>query len=123
MKRSSASCSQYQSEDRLVRLRKRASLVRISSSACLRCTNWPIWLPMMPIACSSPSSRWRTSRLLKPSTPMVRPSAITGNTNAPCMPVARLSCGCALRASWNTSETQSGCAVCNTRPESPSPGR
>src|SRR5258705_10308259 len=60
-----SSCSQYQSEESSVRLRKRASLSRSTSSASLRCRNWPIWAPITWIACrrDRKSTRLNSSHL------------------------------------------------------------
>ncbi len=75
------------SSDASMAVRKRRS----SSSCCLPCRNWPIWLPITLIACISRSSGSRTSRLLKASTPIVLPSDMTGKTNAPRIPMPRAS--------------------------------
>ena len=54
--RCSASVSQKKSDDIWVRLRKRASLSRSDSSACLPRRNWPIWLPTLDYEYEAPST-------------------------------------------------------------------
>ena len=122
VKRKFSSCSQYQSEESSVRLRKRSSLSRSTSSACLRCTNCPICAPITWIACIRCSSGSRISLLLKARTPIVFPPEFTGNTNAPCIPASMAIACCHTRASRVTSATHKGSPDCQTFPASPTPG-
>src|SRR5205814_1303708 len=69
-----------------VRLRKRASLSRSDCSICLRCRNWPTWLPMTRAACSSLWSGSRTDSPEKASTPMLLPSDVTAKVSTPRVP-------------------------------------
>ena len=88
-----ASVSQKKSDDRCVRLRKRASLARSSSSVCLRCRNWP---NRLPIACAASSRRSSGSPARWPekaSRPIVLPCATAGKAkvaNAPARLARRL---------------------------------
>src|SRR5215831_5736857 len=80
--RSSSSCSQYQSDDSAVRLRKRASLYRSSRSAWVRAMKWPICRPIATPVLSSHSSGCWVSLWKNSSAPRTSSPSRMGNANA-----------------------------------------
>ena len=122
VKRNSASCSQYQSEERSVSERKRASPSRIARSASARCRNWPIWPAITPSACMRRLSGSRIRRQVKESTATTRPAERTGTSRAAARPVRRESPLRTTRGSPVESASHSGSPDCHTEPTSPAPG-
>src|SRR6267142_861195 len=88
--------------------RKRASLAASAASACLRERNWPICAPTTRMVRIRRSSGWRTMLLEIDSTPTVRPSKVTGKTQAPCTPASRTRALAVERESRLTSELHTG---------------
>ena len=100
----------------------RASLARRASSACLRSTNWPIWLPMAPTMASRSGSGWRISGLKNSRTPSTFPRATTGNATALWNPAWAAAGARGKLSSSPISGIHAGCPVCHTLPGSPMPG-
>ena len=90
-----------------------------SSSARLRSTNCPIWLPIIDSWSSRSWSGSRISRLKNSSTPSTMPPSLIGKPKAPWSPSRAATGPRGKFVSRTTSSIQTGSPLRHTRPGSP----